>query len=293
MRVFSLSAALVACSARHFSQSPVDVRPFTITRTCFAVFLRVVTARSRAPRRGVPGHWPDTDRERSKPRARPDSPFARATRSERQPLSSIPAERFHPACIASGWETMRHISEHFPRAPGRPEDVGAHLKRIEEHVRRLSIEGHHVSPALIEAVRGGAWNPRNEDHRAQRDALAARGYWQPARLCAAACAECSKGRTPEPSGKKTTGPGTGRCSPPGWPRVSSNPPILPGTATLRSTSGARCTFRRTRKRSATRCLRSSTSCATRPSRAFVSCSGTSCSSTFTPGRTVTGALDGF
>lgn len=42
----------------------------------------------------------------------------------------------------------------------------------------LSIEGYRVSPALIEAVRGGTWNPeRNEDHRAQRDAPA-RGYWQ-------------------------------------------------------------------------------------------------------------------
>ena len=48
MRMFSLPVALVACSARYFSQSPVDVRTgspsFTMSRTCFAVFLPAVTA---------------------------------------------------------------------------------------------------------------------------------------------------------------------------------------------------------------------------------------------------------
>ena len=102
------------------------------------------------------------------------------------------------------WETMRdRIPERFPRAPGRPEDVLACLQRIEDvyvtdAYHSLSIEGYRVSPALIEAVRGGAWNPdRNEDHRAQRDALAARGYWQACQVVRAACAECSKGRIPE------------------------------------------------------------------------------------------------
>ena len=76
------------------------------------------------------------------------------------------------------------IPERFPRAPGRPEDVLACLKRIEDVYvtdahHSLSIEGYRVSPGLIEAMRGGAWNPdRNGDYRVQRDALAARGYWQ-------------------------------------------------------------------------------------------------------------------
>ncbi|MGC2332362.1 MAG: DUF1488 family protein, partial [Candidatus Acidiferrales bacterium] len=43
----------------------------------------------------------------------------------------------------------------------------------------LSIEGYSVSAALIEKVRQGDWNPdRNERDRRDRDALAARGYWQ-------------------------------------------------------------------------------------------------------------------
>ena len=43
----------------------------------------------------------------------------------------------------------------------------------------LSIEGYRVSRELIERVRSGTWNPEeNEQDREQRNAMAARGYWQ-------------------------------------------------------------------------------------------------------------------
>ena len=43
----------------------------------------------------------------------------------------------------------------------------------------LSIEGYRVSEALIERVRSGGWNPDNdESDRQNRNAPAARGYWQ-------------------------------------------------------------------------------------------------------------------
>ena len=43
----------------------------------------------------------------------------------------------------------------------------------------LSIEGYRVTPELIERVRAGTWNPdQNEADQKNRDALAARGYWQ-------------------------------------------------------------------------------------------------------------------
>ena len=43
----------------------------------------------------------------------------------------------------------------------------------------LSIEGYQVSPALIEAVRRGQYNPdRDPGDSAHRDALAAHRYWQ-------------------------------------------------------------------------------------------------------------------
>jgi fido (protein-threonine AMPylation protein) len=43
----------------------------------------------------------------------------------------------------------------------------------------LSIEGYSVSAGLIERVQAGNWAPDHDDNdRQNRDALAARGYWQ-------------------------------------------------------------------------------------------------------------------
>jgi Protein of unknown function (DUF1488)/Fic/DOC family len=83
------------------------------------------------------------------------------------------------------WEATREmVSRNFPRAPGLPKDKAAYLQNVEEIYKSdayhsLSIEGYSVTPELIERVREGNWNPeRNERDRSNRDALAARGYWQ-------------------------------------------------------------------------------------------------------------------
>jgi Fic family protein len=65
-----------------------------------------------------------------------------------------------------------------------PQDTKAYLSFVEDIYRNdayhsLSIEGYRVTPDLIERVRAGDWNPdAGEADRQNRDALAARGYWQ-------------------------------------------------------------------------------------------------------------------
>jgi fido (protein-threonine AMPylation protein) len=83
------------------------------------------------------------------------------------------------------WEQTRDtIIKNFPKAPGLPDDRAAYLQSVDDIYQSdayhsLSIEGYSVIPALIEKVRQGGWNPdRNERDRKDRDALAARGYWQ-------------------------------------------------------------------------------------------------------------------
>ena len=83
------------------------------------------------------------------------------------------------------WETHRAaVAEVFIPPPGLPTDRGAYLKFVDDIYQNdayhsLSIEGYSVTPALIDRVRQGAWNPGdNDDDRKSRDALAARGYWQ-------------------------------------------------------------------------------------------------------------------
>jgi fido (protein-threonine AMPylation protein) len=85
------------------------------------------------------------------------------------------------------WEATREtVIKDFPKTPGLPKekDRKAYLRNVDEIYQSdayhsLSIEGYSVSAALIERVRQGGWNPdRNERDRRDRDALAARGYWQ-------------------------------------------------------------------------------------------------------------------
>jgi fido (protein-threonine AMPylation protein) len=83
------------------------------------------------------------------------------------------------------WDSMRgKVLAAFPKAPGLPADTGAYLQLVNEIYRTdayhsLSIEGYSVSPALVERVREGGWDPQHDTgDRRNRDALAARGYWQ-------------------------------------------------------------------------------------------------------------------
>ena len=84
------------------------------------------------------------------------------------------------------WAAMREpVLQIFPAAPGiAAGDVATYLKHVDDLYKSdayhsLSIEGYRVSDELIERVRAGNWNPDNDQKdRENKDALAARGYWQ-------------------------------------------------------------------------------------------------------------------
>ena len=83
------------------------------------------------------------------------------------------------------WKAMREpIIEHFPKAPGLSQNHAEYMKDVEETYANdayhsLSIEGYQVTLELIERVRSGNWSPETHtEDREQRNALAARGYWQ-------------------------------------------------------------------------------------------------------------------
>lgn len=75
------------------------------------------------------------------------------------------------------------IIDVFPKAPGFPRDLDAYMKAIEDiyvtdAYHSLSIEKYKVSPHLINRVRSGNWDAKeNEADKTQKDAMAARGYW--------------------------------------------------------------------------------------------------------------------
>lgn len=83
------------------------------------------------------------------------------------------------------WTQMReNVIENFPALPGIPADHDTFLKNIDDiyvtdAYHSLSIERYRVTPELISKVSSGEWNAKeNEEDRKQRDAMAARGYYQ-------------------------------------------------------------------------------------------------------------------
>jgi fido (protein-threonine AMPylation protein) len=101
------------------------------------------------------------------------------------------------------WNSMRAaVVRIFPKPPGLPSDRDAYLRFVDEIYQSdayhsLSIEGYRVTPELIERVRSGAWNPDQDDaDRQNRDALAARGYWQAFQSVKGSIAEIIAGADP-------------------------------------------------------------------------------------------------
>jgi hypothetical protein len=83
------------------------------------------------------------------------------------------------------WQSMREqMAGIFPEAPGLPADGDKYLQNVDElyitdAYHSLSIERYRVTPELIERVRSGQWNSQeHEADRQQKDAMAARGYWE-------------------------------------------------------------------------------------------------------------------
>ena len=103
--------------------------------------------------------------------------------------------------IEGMWSAMRPvIIETFPPTPGRPANPEDYLAQVEEKYvqdayHSLSIEGYRVSPALIEKIRSGAWDPRTDSSDGEtRDALAARGYLEAFREVKASVGEILQGK---------------------------------------------------------------------------------------------------
>lgn len=101
------------------------------------------------------------------------------------------------------WKSLRReVIAIFPPAPGLPRDKDAYLAFVDDVYKSdayhsLSIEGYNVTPHLIERVQAGDWDPdHHDDDRTNRDALAARGYWQAFQNVKGAVAEIIGGANP-------------------------------------------------------------------------------------------------
>jgi len=193
IQVYSLSAGLLSCSPEYF------VKNSTEARTCLAAIKdtsevlsllldgghKVKAGRLAGAFRNI-GRSKIADEiistmKRAGYDSREDDPF--------QTKLSITLNNREPSPYANRiklmWNSMRQtVIENFPKTSGLPIDKETYLKQVDEiyitdAYNSLSIEGYHVTEQLIEQVRSGIWNPdANLADREQRDAMAARGYWQ-------------------------------------------------------------------------------------------------------------------
>lgn len=193
VRVYSLPAALLGCVQTQFESRPTELR----------AALAMIKEPSEVLRRLLEGgHSKIAGRLagafRNIGRARFADDIVRTMQAAGYTVSeSDPFERASPVKFGArdtspfvnrmrmDWARMReHVLQALPDAPGIPTSAAMYLKDVEEMYvndayNSLSIEGYKVSADLIKKVRSGKWNPDSDrSDREQRDALAARGYWQ-------------------------------------------------------------------------------------------------------------------
>ena len=193
MRLFSLPAALLESSPGYFEQNPLDARTALASIADASDVLERLLAGGHSVVAGrLAGAFRNIGRDRIAEDILKSMKAAGYDVREQDPFSyrinlDLPRRAVSPYAgrLRLMWQQMRQAAiDHFPKSPGRPDNIDAYLKRVEEvyvtdAYHSLSIEGYRVSVELIERVRSGAWNPdRDEKDRELSNGLAARGYWQ-------------------------------------------------------------------------------------------------------------------
>ena len=204
LRLFSPAAALVKVPEAFFNRNSIETQVALSSLADASDILRHLLDGGRSVKAGrIAGGF----RRIGKPEIADEivSTMKRAGYDVRESDPFAPDETFialAPAVspivgrIQAMWETMRDaVIENFPKAPGLPEDKHRYLAFVDDIYKNdayhsLSIEGYSVTPALIERVQRGDWDPdHHDDDRKNRDALAARGYWQAFQLVKMSVAE--------------------------------------------------------------------------------------------------------
>jgi fido (protein-threonine AMPylation protein) len=208
LRLLSPAAALVKAPEAFFNRNPIETQVALSSLADAADVLRHLLDGGRTVKAGqIAGAFRRVGRpefadeivktmKRASYDVRESDPFA----PEQTFGALAPAVSPIVGRIQAMWETMRGVViDNFPKAPGLPKDRKEYLGFVDDIYKSdayhsLSIEGYSVTPALIDRVQRGDWNPdHHDDDRKNRDALAARGYWQAFQVVKASVAEIIAG----------------------------------------------------------------------------------------------------
>ena len=208
LRLFSPVAALVRVAESFFARNPIEAQVVLGSLADASDLLRLLLNGGHSAKAGyLAGAFRETGRPKLADEIISTMKSAGYDVRESNPFEA--GQTFGASSRAAApivgrvqmmWESMRGaVIKNFPAPPGPPKDKNAYLRFIDEIYQSdayhsLSIEGYSVTPALIDRVRGGDWDPEHhEDDRKSRDALAARGYWQAFQKVKATVAEVIAG----------------------------------------------------------------------------------------------------
>jgi hypothetical protein len=193
IRMMNLQSSLVYCTPAMFTSNGIN------TRTCLAMIhdsSEILTLLLDGGHTTIAGRLAGAFRNIGRDKIADD--IVKAMRAADYDVREADPFATSPAIILSAkerspyvnriqlmWDAMRNeVIQHFPPAPGLPAGHKKYMQQVADlyvtdAYNSLSIERYQVTPALIERVRTGAWDSRdNTEDKKQKDAMAARGYWQ-------------------------------------------------------------------------------------------------------------------
>lgn len=210
LRLFSLGAALIACSPGYYRQCPTELRTALALVKDSSDILGLLLEGEHSTIAGrLAGAFRNIGRDRIADEILATMKAADFDVREVDPFEEkLPpiGDRRIDAPLAMRiklmWQSMREDIVGKLPPPTPVNDTQAYLAQVDEiyvtdAYHSLSIEGYRVSMELIERVRSGDWNPDAiEEDQKQRDALAARGYWQAFQEVRKSVEKCLEGQNP-------------------------------------------------------------------------------------------------
>jgi hypothetical protein len=192
LSLYTTEAAFIAASPDVFSRHPVETRTLLSMQPNADALLRRLLSGGHTRAAGrLAGGFTNIGRPREAAAIVAAMAAADHVVTETDPFTDnigrIPYQREpspYVQRIRLMWQTLRPaVTAAMPASAPLPVDIDAYMTHVDDTYvsdayHSLSIEGYQVSADLIERVRTGTWNPKDDDvARNERNALAARGYW--------------------------------------------------------------------------------------------------------------------
>lgn len=191
LRLYTLEAALIAAAPSFYRQNSTDARTaLSMLKNASSMLERLLDGGHSVVAGRLTGAFRNIGRDRIA-----DDIMATMAAADYKVQESDPFENTLPVKLhirdtspyltrlRLRWQQMREpVIDAFPASSGTRLSVKEYMKDVDDKYvtdayHSLSIEGYRVSAELIKRVRGGDWNPdENEQDRNHRDAMAARGY---------------------------------------------------------------------------------------------------------------------